>query len=215
MGLEKAGLADVRPPAGTYGRYAYDVLPPTPPGLNGTLAWLAEAPHRPSHVGQERLAAIAPALAALRQSVVGLDLRLPVAFEAFVESPHLHARVRSPTDCFIDISARAVPSPAGGYLARFMADSQGCLFWYLYLRPGSPDPGVVVSDSFFGPPEEQWEEPNPNPEIEFVAESFEVFLWRFWLESEIWFAAYLEKKSIPETGKAYVQEYLERHRRAG
>jgi hypothetical protein len=183
--------------------------------MSGSLAWLSAAPRHQSHIGDERAAVIAPAVEALIRNAKTLDLRLPATFLTFVESPDLHTRVRSPTGCFIDISARPVPSTAGGYLVRFLADSQGCLFWYLYLPPGSADHGVVVSDSFFGPPEEQWQEPAPNPEIEFVAESFEVFLWRFWLEAEIWYAAYLEKTRIPAAGQEYVRQYLERCSRAG
>jgi len=215
MGLERAGLAAVRPRVGTYGRSSFELLPSAPSNLTGSLAWLSAAPRQKSHIGEERAAGIAPAVESLLRNAAALDLRLPASFLTFVGSPDLHSRVRSPTDCFIDVSASAVPSPEGGYLVRFLADSQGCLFWYLYLQPGSADHGVVVSDSFVGPPEEQWEEPDPNPEIEFVAESFEVFLWRSWLESEIWYAAYLEKRPIPAAGEEYVRQYLERHSRAG
>jgi hypothetical protein len=47
-------------------------------------------------------------------------------------APALQERIRSNTDCYLDLYYEPLRSPlGGGYLVRFLADSQGCIFWYL------------------------------------------------------------------------------------
>jgi hypothetical protein len=56
-----------------------------------------------------------------------------------------------------------------------------------------------------------WEdEERQSAPLEFVAESFEGFLWRFWVENELWFAVYYDKTTILEAGRAYVADYRAR-----
>jgi hypothetical protein len=55
-------------------------------------------------------------------------------------------RVRSNTDCFLDVCSEPIRSQVGdGWLVRFLADSQGRIFWYLYLTPDGSDHAVVSS----------------------------------------------------------------------
>lgn len=49
-------------------------------------------------------------------------------------------------------------------------------------------------------------EPGDGPEIAFVAESFEAFMYRFWLENEIWFAEW-KKTPMPDVGREYIESY--------
>lgn len=128
-----------------------------------------------------------------------------------METPSLHEHIRSNTDCFLDLCPEAVPAPdTGGHLVRFLADSQACIFWYLFLTPGASDHAVVSTARFFGTAAERWrEDSSEGCEIVFSAESFETFVCRFWLENEIWFSAY-EKKPMSEAGKTYVQNYRTR-----
>ena len=50
---------------------------------------------------------------------------------------------------------------------------------------------MVLSPGFYGTDAEQWQDEEPDSaEIVFIAESFEVFLCRFWIENEICFAEY-------------------------
>ena len=44
ISLEDAGLGEVRPDVGTYGRYEFDCMPPVPYEMRGDFAWLASAP---------------------------------------------------------------------------------------------------------------------------------------------------------------------------
>jgi hypothetical protein len=123
-------------------------------------------------------------------------------------TPALQERIRSNTDCYLDLCSESVGSPLGdGHLVRFLADSQGCLFWYLYLTPDGSDHAVVSSPDFYGTEDEQWQEGPPDPgEIVFCAESFEAFLCRFWLENEIWYADW-KKTPMPDVGREYIERY--------
>ncbi len=210
--MEDAGLGDVRPDVGTYGRYEFKRLPPLPFEMRGDFAWLASAPVHEHSIRDEKAAENAAAISSLRESASRLGIRLPAAFTKFVETPELQQRVRSNTDCFLDVCSEPIHSPIGdGWLVRFLADSQGCIFWYLYLTPDGSDHAVVSSPGFYGTEAEQWQEEPPDPgEIVYCAESFEAFLCRFWLENEIWFAEW-KKTPMPEVG----QEYIERYRSGG
>jgi hypothetical protein len=213
--LEKAGLPTLRPRIGTYGRYAYEPLPPVPSEAQD-LAWLEHAsPHR-SHVGQERVDDLPRATAQLRATALATGLALPDAFLRFIETPELHPRVRSNTDCFLDVCDAPVPLPTGdGHVVRFLADSQSVLFWYLYFPTTGQDHAVLASGTFYGTPQESWQEEDEDEEkeespLEFVAESFEHFLWRFWVENELWFAVYHDKTTPVRAAQAYLAQYRAR-----
>lgn len=96
-----------------------------------------------------------------------------------------------------------------GLLARFLADSAGCVFWYLYLTPKG-EHAVLSSIDFYGSPDEEEQYFGDDIErkhgLEFAAESFESFMWRFWIENEIWFAGF-EGREISAEGRRYVEAY--------
>jgi hypothetical protein len=206
--LENVGLGEVRPRVGTYGRYDFALLPPLPFGLQGDFDWLAAARARDENIGNEKAAENTEAIYLLREASDRLGLRLPEAFTRFMETSSLHARIRSNTDCYLDLCPQPIRSPVGGgCLVRFLADSQGCIFWYLYLTPDGSDHAVVASPDFYGTEAEQWEDEPPDPaEIVFCAESFEVFMCRFWLENEIWYAEY-QGTPMPNAGREYIERY--------
>jgi hypothetical protein len=208
-GLEKVGLGDVRPNVGTYGRYEFDRLPPVPFEMRGDFNWLASAPELDEHsIGEPNAAENAESLARLRKASARSGVKLPEAFTKFMESPGLQQRVRSNTDCFLDLCPEPVRSPVGGgHLVRFLADSQACIFWYLYLTPDGSDHAVVSSPGYYGTKAEQRTDKPPDPaKIVYSAESFEAFMWRFWLENEIWFAEW-KKTPMPDVGRQYIERY--------
>jgi len=114
IGLEDAGLGDVRPDVGTYGRYEFDRLPPVPFEMHGDFAWLATAPKHDRSIGEEKLAENAKALPVLRNSSTRVGLQLPQLFIKFMTSPALHERIRSNTDCFVDLCSEPVSLRIGG-----------------------------------------------------------------------------------------------------
>src|SRR5262249_47428638 len=101
--LENAGLEEVRPDVGTYGQYEFNRLPALPFEMRGDFAWLSAAPEIDQHIGQEKASENIQALASLRESLKRLGLKLPESFATFMESPALHARIRSTTDCYLDL----------------------------------------------------------------------------------------------------------------
>jgi hypothetical protein len=176
--------------------------------MRGDFDWLAAAHPHKAHIGIEKAIENAQALVALYKASDTLGLCLPAEFIKFMETPSLQERIRSNTDCFLDLCSSPISSPLGkGYLIRFLADSQACVFWYLYLTEDGEDHAVVSSPGFYGTEAEQWQDEQPDPrDIVFSAESFEIFLGRFWLENEIWFAEY-ENTPMPEIGIAYIEQY--------
>jgi hypothetical protein len=212
--LEAAGLGEQRPDRGTYGRYAFGHLPPLPFPMSGDFTWLAAAPAHRHHIGKKYPADNAAAIKHLRTSAERLGVRLPEVFTKFMETPALQERIRSTTDCYLDLCPEPIPSPVGGgWLVHFLADSQGCLFWYLYLTADGSDHAVLSSPDLYSTEiewsgdDEEWEEEEPDPAaIAFCAESFEAFLCRFWLENEIAFAQCL-KTPLPDGGRQYIEAY--------
>jgi hypothetical protein len=206
--LEDVGLGDVRPRVGTYGRYEFQRLPPLLFELRGDFAWLASASVHEKNISGEKPAKNAEALSSLLASTARLGVQLPAAFIKFVETTKFHERIRSSTDCFLDVCSEPIRSPiGGGWFVRFLADSQGCIFWYLYITPNGSDHAVVASPDFYGTKAEQWEDELPDPaEIVYCAESFEAFMCRFWLENEIWYAAW-KKTWMPDIGRQYIERY--------
>jgi hypothetical protein len=188
--------------------YSFEKLPSLPCEIRGDFQWLLGAAEHRAHIGQESVAENAQAIEPLAASMKARGLTLPSAFLRFVTDRALQARVRSNTDCYLDLASFPFPSPTGaGHLIRFLSDSQGCLFWYLYLTPDGSDHAVIASPTYYAPPEEQWQEEECDPaETVFCAESFEAFICRFWIENEVWFAEY-EKQPIPVLGQRYLESY--------
>src|SRR5262245_48498943 len=206
--LDSVGLQEQRPDVGTYGRYDFASLPDLPVRLDGGFGWLDGAPAHEYHIGSEQADRNPESLSRLVESCRADGVSLPQSFLKFMRAPELHRRVRSNTHCFLDVADGPVPSPVGdGVLVRFLADSQGCIFWYLYVPTGTDDHAVVSSTDFYDASGERLRDEEPDPrQLAFSAESFETFLYRFWIENEIWFAGY-EGRPISEEGRRYLDLY--------
>jgi hypothetical protein len=209
--LDNVGLQDQRPWVGTYGRYEYANLPDLPIPLDGEFGWLVHASDHQNHIGVERALENIQALSSLLDKCKTAPISLPQSFLKFVQEPRLQARIRSTTDCILDLSEAPVLSPVGdGVLVRFLADSQGSVFWYLYIPTGVVDHAVVSSPDFYDPSGETLSDVVPDPRaLVFNAESFEEFLCRFWLENELWFS---EFEGSPMSDE--VRRYLELYRKS-
>lgn len=171
-----------------------------PPGAHDP--WLADQPTpEECSIGTEPVAELPELEAACDR----LGLTLPAVFLDFLRSPQLQSKIHSCTACFVDVGPEPVKAPgADGYLIRFLADQQGCVYWYLYVT--ATDHAVVSSVDFYGDPEDGDDEGDDEGEIEFCGESIEAFLYRFWLENEIWFAAD-EGDPLPNDAEEYIRRY--------
>ena len=206
--LDTIGLQEQRPLVGTYGRYAFASLPELPVPLDGDLAWLAGSRGHEYHIGSDRAAEIPEKLSRLVEKCHAGGVSLPQSFLKLMRDADLQARIRSNTGCFLDVVDAPVPSPVGaGALVRFLADSQGCISWYLYIPTGTLDHAIVSSPEFYDPSGERLHDGEPDyAALVFSAESFEQFICRFWIENEIWFAGY-EGTPISEEGRRYLDRY--------
>jgi|688.fasta_scaffold195857_2 hypothetical protein len=201
-------LVDVRPRVGTYGRYDFEMLPELPFELKGDFLWLEQAATPDDSIANDRNKfANLDSFFDLKEFCQKNAISLPESFVRFLESP-LRDKVRSNTDCYLSVCPEAIVSPLGdGYLIRFLADSQGCIFWYLFLSKNCKDHAVLSSPAFYGTKEESPEDGEQDPnDLVFNAGSFEEFMCRYWLENEIWFADY-EETQMPEAGEIYLQAY--------
>lgn len=211
-------LGDYRPESepSTYSFFAYEDLPPLSESeLGQDFAWLKEGPLYGAGYGTIDLASqIERLLIAATQK----QLTLPAEFVHLMQSPDLPNRIRSCTDCFFKLSNEIVASPAreGGYLIHFLSDSQGCLFWYLYLTP-TGEHCIVVSGELFDTEGLLSDEDDEDIEdsvdsytegsIGFCAPSFAEFIYRYWIENEIWFALFLDDTPLTQRQKDYVAHY--------
>lgn len=184
-------LPGVRPPGGTYGRYDYaPIAKPSDVSFDGTFNWLRAEPARGDNIIDGKGNELSESFARLDRFCGKRAIALPESFRVFFRSDEPASRVRSCTACFLDLAEDATDSPKGsGRLVRFLSDQQGCVFWYLYLDREKADHCVVASPDYFGSDAEEIDaEPGDPESIAFSAESFESFVFRFWMENEFWYA---------------------------
>lgn len=173
----------------TYCLYSLESLPPLPHGdLDGRFDWLPDpGRHLDWAVGaSEPGRKFDPAsLAALTTEAASVGLTVPAPFETFLASARTNW-IRSATGCWLELPERLVNVPgSSAYAIRFLNDQQGVVFWYLALGPEG-DEGVVASNDLFDADEAWLEDPN-EAESYVCAPSFEAFLYRYWIENEIYF----------------------------
>jgi hypothetical protein len=208
-------LGEYRPCNGTYCHYDLTKTPPLPSHLfKGAFDWLPEMSIEMKELMTKYQSnepeEIDEAMRAILRQAKSLHLSLPPEFIKLMRSEELQSQIPSCTACYFDLSAEIIPCPLSndeGYLIRFMNDQQNVLLWYLYIRP---DGGhcVVVSPIPFDNAEArgQLNDYVILNNTFFCAESFEEFVYRFWLENEIWFAMEDETTLTPNQ-QAYLDFY--------
>ena len=206
----------------TYQGYKLENVPAIPIKLDEALDWLrAYGTPRPGR-GLDHLDEYARPLhpVAATKFARQAGISLPTSFSCFMTSAELQSRIRSCTDCYLDPGERAVETVGSlpGHLFHFLSDSQSCAHWYLHVL-ASGRSAVLESEDLYGYLMENsdWIE-NPACRLEridvstlnfnFCAHSFEEFLFRFWIENEIWYALNWEEDRRPLTAleSAYLRE---------
>jgi hypothetical protein len=207
------GLRD-HPYPTTYSLFAYEDLPPIDAPTDETFQWLRLEPKHE----QWSLAingypnAPNPDLSQLPDLIAQAHVRLPPAFVNFMQIASLHEHIRSCTACFLELNDYVVrvTKPLDGVLLHFLSDQQYCLQWYLYASQ-SGDHCVVVSGETYGlqfkPDEERRDDVDlSKEEMWMCAPSFTDFIYRFWLENEIWFNL-SDGKPLSPIQKDYLEHY--------
>jgi len=204
----------------TYDRIPLDRLPSIRRDLSGKWDWVptVAAPLDWSIADRDDPEAFL-------EDAEAVGVPIPNSLRGFILRPELRRSIRSGTGCWWSLGegrgvvARAaiveamrekgadvevdehgplafVPS-LGRYVVRFLTDQQDCIFWFLVL--GDSDGPVIASfDDLTG-------ELSEAPEIWRVSSTFEEFMYRFWIENEIFFRMN-ERVALTAEQEAYYAE---------
>ncbi|MHB1593915.1 MAG: hypothetical protein ACYCO9_07455 [Streptosporangiaceae bacterium] len=122
------------------------------------------------------------------------DAVVPASLRQLAARPGVQRRIRSATACYLDLGDFAVPVSGGGTLIHVLSDQQWCRHWLAYTGGGgeavltTPDSiGFDLADDWPAPPPVIHLD-DPAAGLEVCAWSFAEFLYRLWVENEIFFA---------------------------
>ena len=187
------GFREHPKPFATYTAFSSSDLPPIQRPLDPGLNWLREQPVVPGSLGDKDPGDPEPerrATAADLQALLGRSkIALPPSFREFITDPEPRRRVRSATFCYLDLGQFVVEVEGGGAMIHFLSDQQWILHWLLYTGDDASE-AVVVSETPLGfeADEQRFARFDPATETATVcAESFSEFLYRFWIDNEIFF----------------------------
>jgi hypothetical protein len=193
-------------PGSTYARTTTDRLPALPEHLVTSMSWLASLPLESRddsilRTGQAQRPLSGDLVPWLTSQGVPAHL-LPEPLSLLASRPELLGGIASVTLCFVDFGDHVVvvdESAGGGWLVRFMMDSQAVLSWLIHIEP-SGSHSVLVTPAWtigYDVPSEP-DEPFPVPthplgrddlrrlDVETCAHGLTEFLARFWLENQTW-----------------------------
>ncbi len=202
------------PTPSTYSLFAYEDLPPIWEKLDDGFQWLKSQPAKVRSLTEGCYSdGSKPDLTKLSAIVRRCSVNIPASFTTFIQSPDLHERIRSCTDCYLDVADHAVKTKGttDGYLIHFLSDSQWCVHWYIHLDSSGQE-CVITSLNAYG---FEFEDSLASYDIDLVQEdvwfsapSFSEFIYRFWLENEIWYALASDKRPLMALEQMYVDHYL-------
>lgn len=154
---------------------------------------------------------ISQALTKLTAAADDLGITLPASFLYFMGRSQLRAQVPSSTACYFDLSDAIIKDPLDGpgYFIRFLNDQQDVLLWYLYVTPDGQDSVFVSPIPLDAEDLTQIPREVLLNNIGFCGESFESFLYRFWIENTTWFSL-TDDIPLTEAQERYLQHYRSR-----
>jgi hypothetical protein len=209
----------------TYSTLADNELPPIERQLDDELSWLlSESPVEHSLAGGHIYEGdpVRPATGAELDSLTNeLGLRLPRAFDTFIRTLEPRARVRSCTACYLDLGDFPVAVGTEGRLIHFLSDQQWVGHWLLYVGhdgsegvvAGYPPYGFALGASLedeYGRDFDPARFEQGTGEAVVCADSFSEFLYRFWIENEIWHALADESaRELTPEQRRYAEHYVE------
>lgn len=208
----------------TYERVEADRLPRLPEHLLGSLSWLSGLEPYPadenvlrSDQAQRPLSPEGPSWL-VAQGVP--EASIPHELSELMRTPSLLSGIGSVTLCFVDLGDVVQPldaSAGGGWLVRFLSDSQLVRSWLVHVAV-TGEHRVVTTPAWIGYDEPyEPDEPYPVPrraltsadlerlEVEVCAPSLTAFLARFWLEDEAWRA--LHGSDVSDDATRYLAEW--------
>jgi hypothetical protein len=200
----------------TYSGFDFDALPPIERHLDDELGWLLSERLVPASLADVEHDVARPATSEeLALLLAGETIALPQSFSTFIESAEPRRHVRSCTDCYLDLGDFVVPVPGGGTLVHFLSDQQWVFHWFVCAALDGSE-AVVVTDRPFGFELSDEDEygtlrafDGNSPAAAVCSESFSAFLFRFWIENEIWFKLTEPGSEAPLTDeqRRYAEHY--------
>jgi hypothetical protein len=209
------GLPGYRPDSqrATYVRHALDEQPGVP--HREDLNWLEDEAEKAEWSITNEDSAPVRVLTAQGIEVVAAGLPVPPSLQLLAERPELQRRIRSATACFLDLGDFAAATTIeGGCLVHVLSDQQWVRHWMLYLD-GAGSEAVLTSAEPIGfdlpadwpPPPRVIPIGTGEIELEVCADSFAEFLYRFWIENEIYFAT-RQNQALSPAAAAYAARLL-------
>jgi hypothetical protein len=217
-------LGSARPCDGTYQLYPIQTLPPVDEELfEGDLDWLLQEAGAAglqetaefeeggpvAHIrALEEAEKKAEARVAQLASALGRhQITLPAAFVRFMSDPGMQRVVPSCTACEWDLSEAPVASRVvpGAFTIRFLRDQQDCLFWYLHIGPDHSE--ILVSPIPFDDPRLDVTRDQVLGATWVCAPHFEHFVYRFWIENELWETLQERDPHFSPAQRAYLAHY--------
>lgn len=203
-------------PFATYSRFPYSDLPTIERPLDPGLEWLLAEPEVQGslgHVDQGDPVPERPATRAQLTTLIdGKTIELSPAFRTFISEPEPRLRVRSATACYLDLAEFPVEVVGGGSLIHFLSDQQWVLHWLVYIGADESE-AVVVTETPLGFEVDQHRFDRFDPtsdDATICAESFSEFLYRFWIENEIYFRSLRnarDRSPLTEEQRRYAEHY--------
>jgi uncharacterized protein (TIGR02996 family) len=213
-------LGTLRERQGTYGTWSYDSVPALPiDELRGEFQYL-----RAKRSTVRRLvAAYRRELERMLADATAKGVRLPEAFVKFMSNRALHGTYRSVTGCYFTLFDEHTPiraNPSGeGMHVHFYSDSQYCLLWDLYVHASGGHCVIARWRDYFEPEPPDPEDDRPpytGPRAWFVAPSFEAFIYRVWVENQIWSIEHADflrrEEERPPPITPAIQAYMDHYR---
>jgi hypothetical protein len=191
----------------TYVAYPIDELPVPPRDVAG-LEWLKQAPRHPDdYMATAFESAVRDPSPDAVTELLGDLASLPADVRGFIEDG-LRDRLRSATDSYFDLGDSVVPVD-GGRLLHLISDSQWVFHWLLYL--GDDGDSAVVGTSFpagfnLDPHDVTfWQKESWGYVV--VADSFAEFIWRWWMDNEVFYRVAVEGATLKAAEQTYVEQY--------
>jgi hypothetical protein len=191
----------------TYIRHALDEQPGVP--VREDLGWLDDEADKAEWAvagGDDPVRALTPGGL---EAVAG-GLAVPPSLRLLAARPELQRRVRSATACYLDLGDFAAPTDIeGGYLIHVLSDQQWVRHWMVYLDRAGGEAVLTSREPIGFDLPADWPAPPPRvipagsaeAGLEVCADSFAEFLYRLWIENEIYFAVRLGQALDPEAAR--------------
>jgi hypothetical protein len=199
----------------TYSLFDYDNLPPIEIPDKAGWDWLAIQPRHEEWSLADNCYpdGSKPDLSHFRKIIAQSPYKLPEQFINFIETPSLHERIRSATACMLELSDYLVSTstPPYGIILQFLVDQQGCMRWHLFADVYG-NQAVLVSWKAYGINNNSEEPPRDridllNEDVWYCAPNFTEFMFRYWLENEIFFTLINNPQKLNDFQREYLRYY--------